>query len=823
MNSEPTRHLTKTLPSSMGYTRSPSPNFTPSPETSITHQGGFLDQIQQSQSASELFMPELHSNSDPIKSDLLPMYLPALTPSPSISIDTSYTTDDKSFGSLTHIIASPSPLFKDRSMSSFGPNTPDLNFFHGKIEHFSTFNSSPIISAAFDNARATPPPIVVSGILESKERIKIKITFDQESIIKFIEKTDIIQDSIWYQIKCKKKFEGLLEKTIQHSIDSKVDSKDPSTERISVLEKTITQTEKELSALRALQLSICRHLNRIKTKRERNFGWSESKQMSIVEKRIPLIRVKSLSGSKRVLLEGPRPDENMQIFTDSASAQTVSTYPNRVINGEKRREGDPICDRFGISLHSNRCIFAIADGCNWGKRPANAALAANSAFMKYISKKQHKIDDTQKAGKYLIRAFAESHQAVIHGFANPFDAGTTTLLGGIVLQNESESPRESFSNSKEDCLKKSSLDINSICEKEKELAPEQQWSFVCASVGDCKAFHWSKRTHEVKDVTAGNRTNLLNASDCGGRLGPQCDGGAPDLRNFQLFFCSAEDGDLLISMSDGVHDNLDPQQLGNLPSDLEDTFSVDTQWTDVHPETAFDLKNKFQTGFLKQRITEHLKQESDVNVLKLAQELISHCTNLTESSRKFMEGNPGKALPSDDYINYPGKMDHTTLAILRLVKHPELLDEDLLHSPRSALHSGSSPKILALNGINGINGHGAPKSPRTMSSAQFPTSKMSKSAIRQGDMAHPIQLSKTQGHTLSVSSSSIPLKNPNLFEMDGDKHRKGSPSSPSKNTDKLKTVYSLTKRRENTRSELFTHEHIHNNQNSFHKDQNSSH
>lgn len=66
--------------------------------------------------------------------------------------------------------------------------------------------------------------------------------------------------------------------------------------------------------------------------------------------------------------------------------------------------------------------------------------------------------------------------------------------------------------------------------------------FVCASVGDCKAFHWNEQSSVVTDVTYGNRKNAIDARDCGGRLGPYLDGGQPDLRNLRSFFQPCKPG-----------------------------------------------------------------------------------------------------------------------------------------------------------------------------------------------------------------------------------------------------------------------------------------
>eukprot|EP00009_Paramoeba_aestuarina_P010069 CAMPEP_0201542768 /NCGR_PEP_ID=MMETSP0161_2-20130828/72214_1 /ASSEMBLY_ACC=CAM_ASM_000251 /TAXON_ID=180227 /ORGANISM="Neoparamoeba aestuarina, Strain SoJaBio B1-5/56/2" /LENGTH=263 /DNA_ID=CAMNT_0047950447 /DNA_START=621 /DNA_END=1409 /DNA_ORIENTATION=- len=103
-----------------------------------------------------------------------------------------------------------------------------------------------------------------------------------------------------------------------------------------------------------------------------------------------------------------------------------------------------------------------------------------------------------------------------------------------------------------------------------ELPPLYGYCFV--SVGDCKAFAFSQKKRMFMDITCGNRLTSRDPTDPGGRLGPSSTNGKmeesgvlPDLRNLSLYFHEFEEGDLLLLMSDGVHDNLDPQILGYSP------------------------------------------------------------------------------------------------------------------------------------------------------------------------------------------------------------------------------------------------------------------
>jgi serine/threonine protein phosphatase PrpC len=60
-------------------------------------------------------------------------------------------------------------------------------------------------------------------------------------------------------------------------------------------------------------------------------------------------------------------------------------------------------------------------------------------------------------------------------------------------------------------------------------------------------------------LTKGNRKNVYDARDSGGRLGPYVGEGAPDLRNITANYTICEEDDIILLVSDGVHDNLDPQ------------------------------------------------------------------------------------------------------------------------------------------------------------------------------------------------------------------------------------------------------------------------
>jgi len=278
-----------------------------------------------------------------------------------------------------------------------------------------------------------------------------------------------------------------------------------------------------------------------------------------------------LFGQALATLKGPPDDESEQMFEERAAARTVSTYPK--MPQDLKKLGDPICDCFCAKLYENRVISVVADGCNWGNRPRTAALKARTAFVNQMKQHQHEIMNTHDAAFLMLRAIAAAHDSIIEGLQGDdvYTAGTTTLLGSIVLQLQHESKE----------------------------TPE--WGIVCASIGDCKAYRFSIKENRITEITKGNRQNL-NASDCGGRIGPHLDGGAPDLRNLSVFFEPLNEGDWVAMVSDGVHDNLDPQQMGKLPRDIGVPLETWKEFYE-HDSEAMDIKADWAIKYMENQVS----------------------------------------------------------------------------------------------------------------------------------------------------------------------------------------------------------------------------
>jgi len=237
-------------------------------------------------------------------------------------------------------------------------------------------------------------------------------------------------------------------------------------------------------------------------------------------------------------IPGDLSDPREDLYGNMFCAKTISTYPKT--GDGTSRSGDPIADRYSAQVFSQNLVVALADGCNWGPKARLAALNASTAFVEYVS--QNLSGSAKGSIKSLLHGLCLAHNAVLDGEAEP---GTTTLLGGSLLRLERRKNKQ----------QKHRLYLGRDSSREKQSPPEEvplspnprrdsdaspqtsrlkaksktgsggpptqpKWAFVCVTIGDCKAFHYSPASRTVTDITEGNRGNINDASDPGGRLGP---------------------------------------------------------------------------------------------------------------------------------------------------------------------------------------------------------------------------------------------------------------------------------------------------------------
>ncbi|PRP80887.1 protein phosphatase 2C-related protein [Planoprotostelium fungivorum] len=359
-------------------------------------------------------------------------------------------------------------------------------------------------------------------------------------------------------------------------------------------------------------------------------------------------------------------------YTPWVYGRAISTYPH--LPTRTIREGDPICDSYCIQLlEDNMVITVVADGCSWGKGPMEASNTAKSAFVDYLRSHLHEMNDLRDVGHYLLQALSACQFKITEG-KDQWEAGTTTLLGGVLIPVKKEKKE------KKEGKKKEAQKSEKKEKKDKDKMKTWVWAFV--TIGDCKSYHFNKESKAVTDLTEGNRQNVFDAKDCGGRLGPQVEEGAPDLRNVSLNFQLCSPGDIILILSDGVHDNLDPQTLGKVPADLGPKFSSVQDWNDIESlDEVQNLKTQYMLKLLSEDLIcggqqEHKlrtkvfsiptqQEEELMSPNSITTRIIQFCLSMTGNGREWMEQNPREKLPND-YIKYPGKMDHATCVTMKV-------------------------------------------------------------------------------------------------------------------------------------------------------------
>lgn len=94
-------------------------------------------------------------------------------------------------------------------------------------------------------------------------------------------------------------------------------------------------------------------------------------QKNLLDELSATVRVKRVLTGEIASLAGPKGDDYLPEEYSQAFAQVISLYPMNTKLGI--REGDPICDSYRIHTSDTGSIWCLADGCNWGQRPFQAA------------------------------------------------------------------------------------------------------------------------------------------------------------------------------------------------------------------------------------------------------------------------------------------------------------------------------------------------------------------------------------------------------------------------------------------------------------------
>jgi hypothetical protein len=130
-------------------------------------------------------------------------------------------------------------------------------------------------------------------------------------------------------------------------------------------------------------------------------------------------------------------DPQQQQHQQQACGSAISLYDRDSATG--RRNGEPIADCYGILAYRGGAVMALADGVNWGERPAAAARGAVYGFLRHIHQelavKQGGRAISSDAAFHIMQGAVQAAQAQVLAA----DGTLTTLVGAVVLQQRMRS------------------------------------------------------------------------------------------------------------------------------------------------------------------------------------------------------------------------------------------------------------------------------------------------------------------------------------------------------------------------------------------------
>lgn len=313
--------------------------------------------------------------------------------------------------------------------------------------------------------------------------------------------------------------------------------------------------------------------------------------------------------------------------------KTVDSYAYDYIKDMKI--GYPNCDSYFAQTFDNNIIFAIADGVGWGIGSRRAAQSALLGFMLRFNTYLYKVvmsSTRKKKYEYNTVNFLRVCEKALQLSQLCVHANTeskTTIAGGILAPLIHQFTDENFesgsppisphpipvydnedSSSDEEQMSKD-LELVYGRDKKRKLnknirkSRKKRWTFVGFSVGDSLIYRYSSKYEDVIEITSSDRSGGMR--DAGGMLG----GSAADLSNLHYYCCLVEEGDFILSLSDGVHDNLDPEVLHVPP-----VISPNISWSDLNPKEKSTLKKVFKEDKLLQIIEEIEGEKTAANISK---------------------------------------------------------------------------------------------------------------------------------------------------------------------------------------------------------------
>ncbi|EDR23431.1 hypothetical protein EDI_026630 [Entamoeba dispar SAW760] len=312
---------------------------------------------------------------------------------------------------------------------------------------------------------------------------------------------------------------------------------------------------------------------------------------------------------------------------------SFSLYP--IVEGKK--QGEPNADSLKFIQFTNCSIGIIADGCGWGFRSKKASNNAVSGCWESIRSSIGKCRTTREIATLLVDSMASAHLSILlNSDSSLIETGTTTLLISVTVT----------------------------------LRTQQPYTLVI-SIGDCQAFLYSHETEHTDSIIGDNRKGTATY-DCGGVIGP-AEGKNPSLRHVELKGCYVKENDILLMMTDGFHDNFDPD-ICRVTSDKE--------------------------NYVNSIISPIIKHS--VSISDCVQQLSEHIINLTDKLAELHS-----TLKRRSCAVSPGKLDHSTLLVYNISLHNIDISNEDCYVPNYYFKLYENPSRISIS----VNKHLLPTTP----------------------------------------------------------------------------------------------------------------
>lgn len=284
-----------------------------------------------------------------------------------------------------------------------------------------------------------------------------------------------------------------------------------------------------------------------------------------------------------------------------------------------------MCDAIALPNpeSQNPLVASLCDGCGWGETSKQAAETAAATSLRYTNKRLKKHLTLRLIAEIQLEALSKAHKAIIGESKDATSCGMTTILHLSIVDSY----------------------------------------LVAVSLGDCRLFIIRSSSDpgsmECIDLTARSRDGSVDASDPGGRLGPELtlEGELiPQLNNLSLHAAYLNPGDIVIVASDGLGDLLDPMLLNEPPT----LFGLS--------EPKWDKSLPAHMEMLKKAAEDKMLQIIDGKntVAEISEAIDAFAAGKVEKYLVNLICSPPKSKFGMSREEYPGKPDHKAHIVIKL-------------------------------------------------------------------------------------------------------------------------------------------------------------